>query len=150
LLDDTVHDSRRAFERGGAEALKTFDHEGSSRLGCEQAIALGDWIDAHHPRTTPKIGAWLRRSCALSHSRFGLIALLHHLGFAHCEPEAVPRVLDPPKQQAFAYGIRWAWIRPSCSSPSSCDTKHPDVGSAFETESRTISAVIHGADFRGV
>ena len=82
LDDDTVRNWHRAFERGGIEALKTFDHEGSiSPLTDEQAIALGDWIDAHCPRSTRKIGAWLKRSFGLSYSRSGLIALLHRLGF---------------------------------------------------------------------
>ena len=102
LDDDTVRDWHRAYERGGAEGLKSFGHEGgSSRLTDEQAIALGAWIDAHCPRSTRKIGAWLRRSFGLSYSRSGLIALLHRLGFDYRKPEAMPRGLDDAKQQAF-------------------------------------------------
>ena len=102
LDDDTVRNWHRAFERGGVEALKTFDHEGgSSRLSDEQAIALGDWIDAHRPRSIRKIGAWLKRTFGLSYSRSGLIALLHRLGFAYRKPEAMPRGLDDAEQQAF-------------------------------------------------
>ena len=102
LDDDTVRNWRRAFERGGIEALKTFDHEGSSsHLTDEQAIALGAWVDAHCPRSTRKIGAWLKRSFGLSYSRSGLIALLHRLGFDYRKPEAMPRGLDDAKQQAF-------------------------------------------------
>jgi len=102
LDDDTVRDWHRAYERGGVEGLKSFDHEGgASRLTDEQAIALGDWIDAHCPRSTRTIGAWLRRSFGLSYSRSGLIALLHRLGFDYRKPEAMPRGLDDAKQQAF-------------------------------------------------
>ena len=102
LDDDTVRNWHRAFERGGIEALKSFDHEGSSsHLTDEQAIALGDWVDAHCPRSTRKIGAWLKRSFGLSYSRSGLIALLHRLGFDYRKPEAMPRGLDDAKQQAF-------------------------------------------------
>ena len=102
LDDDTVRDWHRAYERGGAEGLKSFGHEGgSSRLTDEQAIALGAWIDAHCPRSTRKIGAWLKRSFGLSYSRSGLIALLHRLGFDYRKPEAMPRGLDDAKQQAF-------------------------------------------------
>ncbi len=54
----------------------------SSPLTDEQAIALADWVDAHRPRSIRKIGAWLRRTFALSYSRSGLIALLHRLGFS--------------------------------------------------------------------
>ena len=102
LDDDTVRDWHRAYERGGVEGLKSFGHEGgSSRLTDEQAIALGDWVDAHCPRNTRKIGAWLKRSFGLSYSRSGLIALLHRLGFDYHKPKAVPRGLDDAKQQAF-------------------------------------------------
>ncbi len=102
LDDDTVRDWHRAFERGGIEALKSFGHEGgSSRLTDEQAMALADWVDAHRPRSIRKIGAWLRRTLALSYSRSGLIALLHRLGFDYRKPEAMPRGLDDAQQQAF-------------------------------------------------
>ena len=102
LDDDTVRDWHRAYERGGVEGLKSFGHEGgSSRLTDEQAIALGNWIDAHCPRSTRKIGAWLKRSFGLSYSHSGLIALLHRLDFDYRKPERVPRALDDAKQQAF-------------------------------------------------
>ena len=102
LDDDTVRDWRRAFERGGIEALKSFGHEGaSSRLTDEQAIALGDWVDACRPRSIRKIGAWLKRTFALSYSHSGLIALMHRLGFDYRKPEAMPRGLDDAEQQAF-------------------------------------------------
>ena len=102
LDDDTVRDWHRAYERGGVEGLKSFDHEGgSSHLTDEQAIALGDRVDAHRPRSTRKIGAWLKRSFGLSYRRSGLIALLHRLGFDYRKPEAMPRGLDDAKQQGF-------------------------------------------------
>jgi hypothetical protein len=51
-VSDTVRNWHRAFEGGGIEALKTFDHEGSSsHLTEEQEIALADWID---PRLSPQ------------------------------------------------------------------------------------------------
>ena len=57
LDDDTVRDWHRAYEQGGVEGLKSFGHEGgSSHLTDEQAIALGDWIDAHCPRSTGRSG----------------------------------------------------------------------------------------------
>jgi transposase len=102
LDDDTVRNWHRAFERGGIEALKTFDHDGSAgRLTKEQEIALGDWIDAHCPRSIRMIGAWLKRTFGVSYSRSGLIALLHRLGFDYRKPETMPRGLDDAKQQAF-------------------------------------------------
>ena len=102
LDDDTVRDWHRAYEQGGVEGLKSFGHEGSSsHLTDEQAIALGDWVDAHCPRSIRKIGAWLKRSFGLSYSRSGLIAMLHRLGFDYRKPEAMPRGLDDAKQQAF-------------------------------------------------
>jgi transposase len=101
LDDDTVRNWHRAFEEGGIEALKTFDHEGSSHLTEEQEIALADWIDAHCPRSTRKVGAYLKRTFGVSYSRSGLIALLHRLGFRYRKPEAMPRGLDDARQQAF-------------------------------------------------
>ena len=102
LDDDTVRAWHRAYEQGGVEGLKTFGHEGSSsHLSREQEIALSDWIDAHCPRNTRKIGAWLKRTFGVSYSRSGLIALLHRLGFDYRKPEAMPRSLDDAKQQAF-------------------------------------------------
>jgi len=102
LDDDTVRAWYRAYELGGVDGLKKFGHEGScGRLSSEQEIALSDWIDAHCPRSTRKIGAWLKRSFGLSYSRSGLIALLHRLGFSYRKPEAMPRGLDDARQQAF-------------------------------------------------
>jgi transposase len=102
LDDDTVRAWHRAYEQGGVEGLRTFGHEGScSRLTDEQTIALGDWIDADCPRSARKIGAWLKRTFALSYSHSGLIALLHRYGFRYRKPEAMPRGLDDAKQQAF-------------------------------------------------
>ena len=99
LDDDTVRAWRRAYEQGGVEGLKTFGHEGSSsHLTHEQEIALSEWIDAHCPRSTRKIGAWLKRTFAVSYSRLGVIALLHRLGFDYRKPEAMPRGLDDAKQ----------------------------------------------------
>lgn len=100
--DDTVRDWYRAYERGGVEGLKTFGHEGSSsRLSLDQESALSEWVDAHHPRSIQKIGAFLKRSFGVSYSRSGLIALLHRLGFEYRKPQAMPRGLDDAKQQAF-------------------------------------------------
>jgi transposase len=102
LDDDTVRDWYRAYGRGGVEGLKSFGHEGSSsRLTDEQEIALGDWVDAHCPRSIRKVGAWVKRTFGLSYSRSGLIALLHRLGFDYHKPETMPRGLDDAKQQAF-------------------------------------------------
>jgi transposase len=90
------------LSEAGSKRLKSFGHEGgSSRLTDEQAIAVADWVDAHRPRRIRKIGAWLRRTFALSYSRSGLIALLHRLGFDYRKPQAMPRGLDDAEQQAF-------------------------------------------------
>jgi transposase len=92
LLDDTVRNWHRAHERGGIEALKTFDHDGSSsHLTEEQEVALAAWVDAHCPHSIRKVGAYLRRTFGVSYSRSGLIALLHRLGFHYRKPEAMPR-----------------------------------------------------------
>ena len=102
LDDDTVRAWHGAYEQSGVEGLKTFGQEGSSsHLSREQETALSDWVDAHCPRSTRKIGAWLKRTFAVSYSRSGLIALLHRLGFDYRKPEAMPRGLDDAKQQAF-------------------------------------------------
>jgi len=102
LDDDTVRTWHRAYGQGGVEGLKTFGHEGSSsHLSHEQEIALSDWIDAHCPRNTRKIGSWLKRTFAVNYSRSGLIALLHRLGFDYRKPEAMPRGLEDARQQAF-------------------------------------------------
>ena len=102
LDDDTVRNWHRVFERGGIEALKTFDHDGSSsHLSEEQERALSAWVDAHCPRSIRKIGAFLKRTFGVSYSRSGLIALLHRLGFDYRKPEAMPRGLDDARQQAF-------------------------------------------------
>ena len=102
LDDDTVRNWHRAYERGGVEGLKSFDHDGSSsRLSDEQEIALGDWVDAHCPQSIRRVGAWVKRTFGRSYSRSGLIAVLHRLGFGYRKPEAMPRGLDDAKQQAF-------------------------------------------------
>jgi transposase len=93
LLDnDTVHAWHRAYGQGGVEGLKAFGHESSSsHLTHEQEIALSNWIYAHCQRNTRKIGAWLKRTYAVSYSPSGLIALLDRLGFDYRKPEAMPR-----------------------------------------------------------
>jgi len=102
LDDDTVRDWYRAYERGGVDGLKTFDHKGSSsRLSAWQEIALSEWVDEHHPGSIREIGAWLKLSFGVSYSRSGRIALLHRLGFEYRKPKAMPRGLDDAKQQAF-------------------------------------------------
>ena len=98
LVAGRRHGSRLA---SGLRARRPVEGLSSSHLTDEQAIALGDWIDAHCPRSTRKIGAWLKRSFGLSYSRSGLIALLHRLDFDYRKPEAMPRGLDDAKQQAF-------------------------------------------------
>ena len=119
LDDDTVRDWRRAFERGGIEALKSFGHEGaSSRLTDEQAIALGDWVDACRPRSIRKIGAWLKRTFALSYSRSGLIALMHRLGLAIASRRPCRAASTTPSSRLSSIATRtcstrWAWMRPS-------------------------------------
>ena len=88
------------LSEAGSRGSKSVGHEGSSsRLRREGR--LSDWVDAHRPRSLRKIGAWLKRTFALSYSRSGLIALLHRLGFDYSKPEAMPRGLDDAKQQAF-------------------------------------------------
>jgi len=102
LDDDTVRNWYRTYERGGVAGLKTFDHKGSSsHLSLDQESALSEWIDAHHPRSTREIGAFVKRSFGVSYSPAGLIALLHRLGFEYRKPKAMPRGLDDAQQQAF-------------------------------------------------
>ncbi len=101
LDDDTVRNWYRAYERGGVDGLKTFDHKGSSsHLSLEQERALSDWVDAHHPRCTRKIGAWLKQTFGVGYSHAGLIALMHRLGFEYRKPKTMPRGLDDAKQRA--------------------------------------------------
>jgi transposase len=102
LDDDTIRNWYRAYERGGIAGLKTFDYKGSSsHLSLEQERALSEWVEANFPRTTRKIGAWLKQSFEVSYSHAGLIALLHRLGFEYRKPKAMPRGLDDAKQQAY-------------------------------------------------
>jgi transposase len=120
LLDDTVRDWYRAYERGSVEGLKSFGHEGgSSRLTDEQEVALGDWVDNDCPRSIRKVGAWVRRTYGLSYSRSGLIALLHRLGFDYRKPDTMPRGLDDVKQQAFIdrCDYRYSFILLGSKSP---------------------------------
>ena len=52
---DAGRDSHGLPGEGGIEGLKSFGHEGSSRhLTDEQAIALGDWVDAPLPSQHPE------------------------------------------------------------------------------------------------
>jgi hypothetical protein len=81
------------------EGLRAFGNEGSSgRLASEQETALSDWVRTQLPRSTPLVGAWLKRTYGLSYSRPGLIAWL---GSDYRKPEAMPRGLDDAKQRAF-------------------------------------------------
>ena len=121
LDDDTVRDWHRAYEQGGVEGLKSFGHEGSSsHLTDEQAIALGDWVDAHCPRSIRKIGAWLKRSFGLSYSRSGLIAMLVWASTIAsrrpCRAASTTPNSKPSSTNTRTCSTRWASMRPSPSS----------------------------------
>ena len=104
--DDTIRDWYRLFERGGLEGLTSFDVGGSSSLmSAEQAVALKAWVTSTLPRSTRRVGAWIKKEFGLVYeSRSGLIALLHRLGLEYHKPEVIPRKLDEAKQAAFIAG----------------------------------------------
>jgi transposase len=102
LDDDTVRQWYGVYERAGLGGLSNFGHEGSScRLTAEQQTALTAWITTKLPRSTQKVGAWLKKKFDVDYSHAGLIALLHRLGFEYCKPRKIPRHLDEQRQQAF-------------------------------------------------
>jgi transposase len=102
LDDDTVRQWYGAYARDGLEGLSNFGHEGSScRLTEEQQTALAAWITERLPRSTRRIGAWLKNKYDADYSHSGLIVLLHRLGFKYCKPRKIPRRLDEGRQQAF-------------------------------------------------
>jgi transposase len=104
--DDTIRDWYRLFERGGLEGLTSFDVGGSSSLmSAEQAVALKAWVTSTLPRSTRRVGAWIKKEFGLVYeSRSGLIALLHRLGLEYHKPEVIPRKQDEAKQAAFIAG----------------------------------------------
>jgi transposase len=102
LDDDTVRGWFRAYEKDGAEGMSNFGHEGSScRMTDDQQAALKAWITEELPRSTKRVGAWLKKSYGVSYSHAGLIALLHRLGCEYYKPHRIPRNLDEARQQAF-------------------------------------------------
>jgi transposase len=105
LDDDTVRGWFRAYVNEGVAGVSNFGHEGSScRMTEEQQTALKTFVTERLPRSTKRIGAWLRKTCGLNYSHSGLIALLHRLGLEYCTPCKVPRHLDEARQQAFIDG----------------------------------------------
>ena len=103
LDDDTIRTWHRVFLRDGVDGLAGLNYGGrASYLTAEQQMQLRDWVATTLPRTTREIGAWIERSFGIAYdSRSGLVALLHRLGLEHRKPEAIPRNLDPARQQAF-------------------------------------------------
>lgn len=60
------------------------------------------WIGEILPRPTNVVGAYVAKEFGVVYeSRWGLIAMLHRLGFEYLKPEAIGRNLDPEKQKAF-------------------------------------------------
>ena len=101
--DDTIRGWYELFERSGLEGLTSFDVGGSSSLlSAEQAVVLKAWVTATLPRSTRRVGAWIKKEFGLVYeSRSGLIALLHRLGLEYHKPEVISRKLDEAKQAAF-------------------------------------------------
>jgi transposase len=101
--DDTIRDWYDLFERDGVEGLKRFDMGGSSsKMTSEQAEALKVWVTSTLPRSTRRVGAWIKREFGLVYeSRSGLIALLHRLRLEYHKPEVIPRKLEAETQKAF-------------------------------------------------
>jgi len=104
--DDTIRGWYDLFEQDGVEGLSRFDMGGgSSKMTAEQAEALKAWATATLPRSTRRVGAWIKKEFGLVYeSRSGLVALLHRLGLEYHKPEVIPRNLDEEKQAAFIAG----------------------------------------------
>jgi transposase len=101
--DDTIRGWYDLFEQDGIEGLSRFDMGGSaSKMTAEQAEALKAWVSSTLPRSTRRVGAWIKKEFGLVYeSRSGLIALLHRLGLEYHKPEVIPRKLDEETQKAF-------------------------------------------------
>jgi transposase len=101
--DDTIRGWYDLFERDGVESLSRFDMGGStSKMTAEQGEALKAWVGSTLPRSTRRVGAWIKQKFGhVYESRSGLIALLHRLGLEYHKPEVIPRKLDEETQKAF-------------------------------------------------
>jgi transposase len=101
--DDTIRGWYDVFEQDGVEGLSRFEMGGSSsKMTAAQAEGLKAWVTSTLPRSTRRVGAWIKKEFGLIYeSRSGLIALLHRLGLEYHKPEVISRKLDPETQKAF-------------------------------------------------
>jgi transposase len=101
--DDTIRGWYDLFEQDGVEGLSRFDLGGSSsKMTAEQADRLKAWVSSTLPRSTRRVGAWIKKEFSLVYeSRSGLIALLHRLGLEYRKPEVISRKLNAETQKAF-------------------------------------------------
>jgi transposase len=94
--DDTIRGWRKLFQQRGVEGLTSLDVGGSaSYLTAKQEDDLKTWVGATLPRSTRRIGTWIKKEFGLvCDRRSGLIALLHRLGLEYHKPDMIPRKLD--------------------------------------------------------
>lgn len=101
--DDTIRGWHKLYETGGMAGLTRFEAGGSaSCLSAAQQQAVQAYVAQALPQTARQIGAYVEQQFGVVfHSRSGLIALLHRLGFAYHKPGMIGRRLNESEQKAF-------------------------------------------------
>jgi DDE superfamily endonuclease/Winged helix-turn helix len=65
------------------------------------ARSLKKWVAETLPRTTTAAGEWIESTCGINYTRSAIFKLRKRLGMEYRKPKALPRKLDPAKQEAF-------------------------------------------------
>lgn len=100
--DDTIRYWHKLWLDRGFEWLMEFGYKGQAcALTVAQQEALKRWVSDTLPRTTASVGEWIEKHCGVSYTRSAIIKLLKRLGMEYRKPKALPRKLDPAKQEAF-------------------------------------------------
>jgi transposase len=102
LDDDTIRYWHVLYQEKGLKFLAEFGYKGRvCEMTAEQQEALVKWVADTLPRTTSAVGEWIEKTCDISYTRSAIIKLLTRLGLEYRKPKALPRKLDPAKQEAF-------------------------------------------------
>lgn len=100
--DDTIRYWHRLWQETGFKWLAEFGYKGQAcEMMAQQQADLKKWVSGTLPRTTTAVGEWIEKQCGISYTRSAIIKLLKRLGMEYRKPKALPRKLDPARQEAF-------------------------------------------------
>ncbi len=113
--------------------LATYNGGSVSKLTPEQETELTEHLEVCNYVYAKEIGSYIENKYGVVYSLFGVIKLLHRLGFAYKKPKLVPGKLDAEKQEEFR--LQYKLLKGNLGKKESIyfmDSVHPQ----YQTRSR--------------